>query len=58
VICTDSMYAVGMGIDSVHSPYMVLARACGFSSTAQVVTVFAAAPFVFFRTTEVKGYIF
>jgi hypothetical protein len=48
------MYAVGMGIASAYSPFMVLARACGFFSTAPAITAFADAPIV----QGVKGYIF
>jgi hypothetical protein len=54
VLCTNSIYAVGMGIASAYSPCMVLARAYGFFSTAPAITAFAAAPIV----KGVKGYIF
>jgi hypothetical protein len=53
VLCTNSIYAVGMG-NFAYSPFMVLARACCFFSTAPAITAFAAAPIV----KGVKGYIF
>jgi hypothetical protein len=53
VLCINSIHAVGMGIASAYSPFMVLARACGSFSTAPAITAFVAAPIV----KEVKGYI-